>query len=534
MRINDLNSSDNITPKESELRDKLAQRLDLIESHLTLLSTEEYLPNKDGSHGFIDILAKDKYGNIVIIELKRANSASRQAIHELYKYISLIKQNCCISANKLRCMVVSTTWHELLTPFIEFQESVSFHVEGYQLFLDSFQNPSKVELIDTTNINQQEEIAICPSHKILLCAEQTDRDEAIVSLISFLKNANVADYCCILSLDYQGVDPTCIYPYAVYYLPSRIPYVVQKRMLDNNILGVADYRGNNVPDWQVEEAIISCLHNAFNLRLLTYDFEDGTAEKLLGMINSGWIFAQIVRTGQMFHSTIFYSDLDIIRYATGLEGGNRLKFSAIGTPKQKLRWAEIIENMKPVLSGNPTWLHGILWYCDEIISKRYPNSTVCIDIFNPLNGIWYFVNYEATGNATGSFPYLEIFVDDSEHGGNLCRLFGMLTWDGTPPLYAQALIDIVYGDMSNLLLTNHCLDNYLYEEATLSKLGLQYSLFERIITKKEITTSCLKVEDEIYLLLSDLPQHTFVEFIDSTKHFRSSLLTLIQQNYYGI
>jgi hypothetical protein len=529
MRINAVKSSDNITPKERKLRDKLAQRLDLIEPNLTLLSIEEYLPNMEGSYGFIDILAKDKFGNIVIIELKRANSASRQAIHELFKYIALIKQNNSISANKLRCIVISTTWHELLTPFSEFKASVSFHVEGYQLFLDSFQNPSKVEVIDTTNINQQEEIAICPLHKVLLFADPTDRDEAIVSLISFLKNANIADYCCIIPLDYQGVNPTCIYPYAVYYLPSRIPKDVQERMLESNILGVADYVEGDLPDWCVEEAIISCLP-----LFLAYDFELGTAEKLFGMINSGWIVTQIVRTGQMFHSKTFYSDSDIIRYATGLEGKNRLKFSAIGTPKQKLRWAEIIENMKPVLSGNPTWFHGILWYCDEIISKRYPNSTVCIDIFNPLDGIWYFVNYEATGNATGSFPYLEIFVDDREHGGDLCCLFGMLTWDGTPPLYPQALIDIVYGDMSNLLLTNHYLENYLYEEATLSKLGLQYSLFQRIITKEEITTSCLKVEDEIYLLLSDLPQHTFVEFIDSTKHFRSSLLTLIrQQSNYG-
>jgi hypothetical protein len=533
MRINDLSSLDNITPKESELRDKLAQRLDLIESHLTLLSTEEYLPNREGSHGFIDILAQDKFGNIVIIELKRSNSASRQAIHELYKYISLIKQNHHIPANKLRCIVVSTTWHELLNPFIEFQESVLFHVEGYQLFLDSFQNPSKAQLIDTSNTTQQEEIVICPLHKILIFAEQTDRDQAIVSLISFLKDANVADYCCILSLDYQGVNPTCIYPYAVYYLPSRIPKVVQKRMLDNNILGVADYGGDDVPEWQVEEALISCLHNAFNLSPLTYDFESGTAEKLLGMINSGWLVTQIVRTGQMFHSKTFYSDLDIIRYATGLEGSNRLKFSVIGTPKQKSRWAEIIENMKSVLAGNPTWFYGILWYCDEIISKGYPNANVSIDIFNPLNGIWYFISYEATGDAA-YFPYLEIFIDDSEHSGNLCILVGVLTWDGTPPLYAQALIDVVYGDMTNLLVANHWLENYLYEEATLSKLGLKYSLFETIITKKETTTSCLKVEDEIYLSFSDSPQHTLGEFIASTKHFRSSLLTLIRQNYYGI
>lgn len=521
MRINDLSSSDNITPKESELRDKLAQRLDLIESHLTLLSTEEYLPNTEGSHGFIDILARDRFGNIVIIELKRANSASRQAIHELCKYISLIKQNHRRPTNKLRCIVISTTWHELLTPFIEFKESVLFHVEGYQLFLDSFQNPSKVRLIDT-NTTQQEEIVICPLHMILLFTTQADRDEAIEELNVFLKNANIADYCCILLLDYQGENQTCIYPYALYYLPSRIPQAEQEQMLDSNILGVADYGKGDLLDWCVEEAIISRLYN-----IHCHDIEIGTAEKLLGMINSGWIVTQIVRTGQMFHSRIFYSDLDIIRYATGLEGNNRLKFSAIGTPRQKSKWAEIIENMKQVLSGNPTWFHGILWYCDEVIAKKHPNSTVCIDIFNPLNGIWYFVNYEATGNAA-YFPYLEISVDD-------CLLVGVLTWDGTPPLYAQALIDVVYGDMSNLFWTNHCLENHLYEEATLSKLGLQYSLFETIqINEKETTTSCLKVEDQIYLSFRDPPQHTLGEFIGSTKHFRSSLLSLIRQNQYGI
>ena len=81
-------------PKEIIYRKKLAKNLEIIEQGLSLIK-EEYplLNNPLGTKGYIDILAKDICKNFVIIEIKRSQTASRQAIHELCKYIALIKHN---------------------------------------------------------------------------------------------------------------------------------------------------------------------------------------------------------------------------------------------------------------------------------------------------------------------------------------------------------------------------------------------------------------------------------------------------------
>lgn len=61
---------------EAEIRDQLASRLEILEPGLVFLAKEYLLPNTIGSKGFIDILAKDRFGNRVIIEVKRSNATA--------------------------------------------------------------------------------------------------------------------------------------------------------------------------------------------------------------------------------------------------------------------------------------------------------------------------------------------------------------------------------------------------------------------------------------------------------------------------
>jgi hypothetical protein len=50
-------------PTERELRDVLAQRLQLVEPDLDPIETEYKLPNPIGGKGFVDILARDRFGS---------------------------------------------------------------------------------------------------------------------------------------------------------------------------------------------------------------------------------------------------------------------------------------------------------------------------------------------------------------------------------------------------------------------------------------------------------------------------------------
>ena len=72
------------TSTEARLRDELAKRLAILEGGLTLRGVEYRLPNVHGASGSVDILAEDRYGATVFIELKKSNQTARQALHELH------------------------------------------------------------------------------------------------------------------------------------------------------------------------------------------------------------------------------------------------------------------------------------------------------------------------------------------------------------------------------------------------------------------------------------------------------------------
>jgi len=78
--------------KEQEIRDKLIKNLHIINEDYTFLDKEKYFPNEIGTKSFIDIFAKRSNGKYVVIEVKRSDAASREAIHELFKYLEAVKK----------------------------------------------------------------------------------------------------------------------------------------------------------------------------------------------------------------------------------------------------------------------------------------------------------------------------------------------------------------------------------------------------------------------------------------------------------
>lgn len=122
--------------KESALRDLIAKDICKLKKGLTLLQKEQYIPNKHGTKGFIDLYAKDEDNRHVLIELKRSAAASRQALHEVSKYIEGVKQYLGAKDSEIVVIIASTDWAELLVPFSYFAEKASVHVEGVEIILD--------------------------------------------------------------------------------------------------------------------------------------------------------------------------------------------------------------------------------------------------------------------------------------------------------------------------------------------------------------------------------------------------------------
>jgi hypothetical protein len=118
---------------EDELRDLLAEQLEALEHGLILIKKEQFVPNALGTRGFIDLLARDARGQFVLIELKRSAASSREAIHEILKYVEGVKAHLGAHDHEIRVFIVSTEWEELLVPFSRFVSDSTIAVQGFAI-----------------------------------------------------------------------------------------------------------------------------------------------------------------------------------------------------------------------------------------------------------------------------------------------------------------------------------------------------------------------------------------------------------------
>lgn len=118
---------------ENGLRDELARDLSIIEPGLVRIRTNYPIESAKGASGAVDILAKDRHGSFVIIEVKRSDAVARQALHELSKYLAAFMTSMGVDQHKLRCFVVSTLWHELDVPLSFFASTVNVNVKGFEV-----------------------------------------------------------------------------------------------------------------------------------------------------------------------------------------------------------------------------------------------------------------------------------------------------------------------------------------------------------------------------------------------------------------
>jgi hypothetical protein len=122
---------------EDEIRDLLAAQIDVLEPGLVLMEKEKHVPHNLGTSGFIDLFAHDAAGHIVLIELKRSDSAAREAIHEVLKYVEGVKHHLGARDHEIRVLIISTTWRELLVPFSRFVQESSLSVHGLNISIDA-------------------------------------------------------------------------------------------------------------------------------------------------------------------------------------------------------------------------------------------------------------------------------------------------------------------------------------------------------------------------------------------------------------
>jgi Endonuclease NucS len=184
-------------PNEGTIRDALLLDLSIVEPGLTPVAREHYLRNTSGASGFLDILARDSGGKLVIIEIKKTDAAAREAVQELFKYAALLRQNLLIRDVEYRMLLLSVEWHELLTPYSEFAINSPYAISAGKINLDENGSIAGVERLHPALPTAQRRFS---NRQFLWRFESSESQEKGVKLLSaHMKRCGLTDFVLVRS-----------------------------------------------------------------------------------------------------------------------------------------------------------------------------------------------------------------------------------------------------------------------------------------------------------------------------------------------
>ncbi len=429
---------------EDVIRESLGSQLSLLEPGLTSVKQNYHLCNRDGADGFIDILALDRFGYSVIIELKRSDKSAREGLHEILKYLRLYKAESGLAPNQIRCFIVSTTWHELATPFSEFRQLAKVQAEGFQI--ETTPAGEVISAEHVPNLPPPAKTTVFRQHGIFLYPDASMRDAASALFPSLLKDLGSDGYL-LFSVNYEGKNNHVIYPHGLYLVPT---------MLSESVLdSLAREAQAEDPELSLDESAYtgfnegSFLARVVDRYLSQSDFGDATfeigyPEKATSMLEGGWVAGIIQRSGP-FSSAVTSPDENLLKLVKGLGGANMVRFERLTSPKLGLDWKGATSAAKQCLSGNPTWATTFEWFTGWVEHNR-PESDVLLKVYNPLMLTESFYRLAVEGDSK-YLPEL-CLASYAGDGSDVVVLRGCVVWDGnTCPRSVADVFEDLCGEM---------------------------------------------------------------------------------------
>ncbi len=450
---------------EARIRDALAADLSILESGLKLVDVEYHLPNSEGTSGYVDLLCRDRFDRLVVVEVKRSDRTSREALHELHKYTELIQHQLGIGPADLRCLLVSTDWRELRRPFASFVHSTPYDTQGIKLSIsDEVLTAAPVSLPDAPRLVELKEVA-----RLFCFYNQADRTNALPVIAERLRRVG-CDHFVAVELDQISSFPGM--PFTLHVALGTVDALDPRtRELDALVEDLPE-DGEWLPqDGVWEERAIEALRTPPTCD----EIELGYPSKFRTMTtHEGWQVARLHRFGY-FASPEVHTDERLLDALGGGRGDDNAFFSRWGTPSQPTGWTMFRRDLARSLSGNDTWAGPINGWLDEEAGAR-PSEDFLVHVFNPMN----FLRSLSAGQP-GLFgdtaPIVEVGAftrRDSE--GVTSRLHGELVWDGTTrPDLVDTAHDVYGGDLGFWLMFEIEPEK---DHEFLRRCGLTYALFE--------------------------------------------------------
>lgn len=543
--------------KESALRDLIAQNIHKLKAGLQLLQKEQYIPNKHGTKSFIDLYAKDENGRHVLIELKRSAAASRQAIHEVTKYVEGVKRFFGAKDYEVHVIIASTDWSELLLPFSRFCSDSSFSVEGIKINLLDCDTDFEVESIIPLTITQGRFIA--PWHHVYWYKDEIALQRGIDGIEKAYKEKGISDYIIVKLYTPDGSAPEerryailkavaslmnvektersdglsssiPTYEYIAYTALQMVPKGKCLEIISHDPDVLSEVQ-ELLPDMEEDEALCY-LHE--NIELVQPSphcdcYEIGYPAKFSKLIETceqcGIVRHGIFQLNTLLCDDILYAELE------GEDGstGQKLKRTLDMTNSAHIK--NLKEDVEKALRNNPVWTAHILREIDEI-KKDFPESQIDISVFNPCTGIFtiyytmikeqglrYLPSYTIAVRAPeevriyyGALEAIESEMDfqqilEKYYEGDLFALLATATWGGRDERDSDIIEDLgaQYRSYRIDICEGQIVDSFTFRDDKWRTYPLCsfWRLFQSYIEKHQ---SLVK---EILLKISDYDQGTF-------------------------
>ncbi|WP_024311122.1 endonuclease NucS domain-containing protein [Sinorhizobium medicae] len=464
--------------KEDILRDFLAENLHLLEDGLELLKKERFLPNEFGSNGFLDILAKDRSGNFVVIEVKIAKYAEREAFTELLKYMGLMKRHLGSRESEIRLFIVSPDWRELTVPFSEFASAVSYNVTGYKVTISG-------ESVTAVSIQPPLPPAIgrsiVPRHWAQFYNEEKERDNKSEIYAEKIKQRGIKNFVIVrFEVNYGYTAGYCFY-----FAQQRETREFHEKVLRDASTARYEEIMEYVEDFDDDDALNEIADASTDMINVSADeLEIGHPEKFKGWYERGnWIIEKISRFGT-FSRDERLTDEMIINELCGHTGQSYTWYNAAARSGDKSKRSEIRSSYANCLHHNDQWrrdLRDILEW-----EETHRSGALALSIFNPENIIESIYLYDRTGNPS-YIPKFTVVSDDRDDDRLHVFRGLVIATNKSPATWAEIVERHFDGDMSNYHFATHLHGIYEMNNEIMGDLGLRYVTMHQVFDSDETT-----------------------------------------------
>lgn len=454
-----------VTAKEAAIRDKLAQNLAILEPGLSLLKVEPHLPDENAS-GYIDILARDRLGLLVLIELKRSDPAARHAIHELFKYISLVVKNFGVPRTRIRCLIVSTTWRELWNPFSELKSSADIQVEGLELTVDDDGTPLEARPVQPPPI--EEDHGVCPFYSVVCYENAATRNTAAERIAAEMQRLGFSKGAVVIQ-DYKGSNPAIVYPHC---LTAAVGALSNRLHASDN----SDEATEIDDQWREEMALISNIVN----RARGAEFADVGGigpEQFVGRFHSGWEYIRMLRTGPHWRDSSVLDDSTILQMLTGFQSRNAVYFEAVTSPRNHLDWEHRVGQLRKMLNTDRE-LYEIIDARLAKFRRESSGGAVAIRIFYPDDLLRMFYGPLLWAPRNSMTPDVQLWLDPQD-GSDPSALYGILCWESERETYDfPKLIESAYRGVKGYMLACALHEHHTARSMILRETDMRWRVFE--------------------------------------------------------